>query len=455
MKMTTTTDALDRPLPTSSDELMSIARDAVLFALPLYEMARMRSATCCRRDRAGRFAGDSPESTFRWANEWIHTRQLLGPQNREVVTPNNDTLYSSIWLDLTAGPLVLSVPDVGERYYVMGLLDFHTNPFGYIGSRTTGTSKGTFLLHGPDWQGETPPGMQALRCPTNAVWMIGRLLVDGPDDLARAVALQDQFVIAPLEGSRATTLSLIDAGLQPREHASDPVRFARVVNRALAENPPPSEAKHHVERFVACGIGPHCDADAMTQAQRDAVEVAIGQLREELAKPQPSALGGGWFLPVDIGDTFGTRYFERAQVALNYIGALGIEEAMYVIADCDSASQPLDGDTGYVLHFPAGGLPQTDAFWSLTAYDKVSCLLVENTAGRYSVGDRTPGMRYDGDGGLRIAISSQRPVDPVLQANWLPAPAGPFYLTLRLYEPRTAHLSREFQYPSVERKAPR
>ena len=108
----------------------SLAREAVLYTLPLYEMARMRAANCPRRDALGKFAGTTPESTLRWINHFVHTRQLLGPQHRQVVSPNNDTLYSNAWLDLSQGPLLLTVPASGDRYYVLGLLDFYTNPFG-------------------------------------------------------------------------------------------------------------------------------------------------------------------------------------------------------------------------------------------------------------------------------------------------------------------------------------
>ena len=434
-----------------SNETGKIARDAVLFTYPLYEMARMRAAASARRDADGKLAGGSPESTLRWMNQWVHTRALLGPQNREVVTPNSDTLYSSAWLDLSEGPLLLDVPDMGGRFYVLGLLDFYTNPFGYIGSRTTGTGAGTFLLHGPGWQGEVPPGVRVLRCPTPCVWMIGRFLVDGVGDLARVVALQDRFVFAPFGRDAARVPVPVDVGMQPRELARDPVRYARIVNRALAENPPAPESAGVVERIAQIGMGPDCDADAMSAAQLKALAHAIQEVVNELSGPQPSDLGGGWFLPVAVSESFGTRYPERAQVAPNYIGALGVEEAMYVVADRDAIGIPLHGDDEYVLHFPPGGLPQTGAFWSITAYDKASRLLVGNAIGRYSLGERTPDLRYDADGGLRVAISSRSPTDAVLRANWLPAPAGAFYLALRLYEPHVTHLARTFRYPAIER----
>lgn len=429
--------------------LNEIARDAVEYTFPLYEMARMRAAVAARRTDAGVYASDSPESTLRWVNCWGHTRQLLGPASRRVVTPNNDTLYSTAWLDLSRGPVLLDVPDTAGRYYVLGLIDFHTNPFEHIGSRTTGTAAATFLLHGPGWQGAVPAGVRAICCPTPAVWIIGRLLVDGPDDVADVVALQDQLRIRALDPDLPVP-TRIDAGMRPDERAGDASRYLDVVNRALAENPPPPEQAALVAGFAPCGIGPGLPAAAATPSQLEVLGRVIRDTLAELARPQPSALGGGWFLPAEVSQSFGTRLRERAQVALNYIGVLGMEEAMYVIAERGADDQPLDGRRPYLLHFPAGGLPQVDAFWSLTAYDKASCLLVDNEIDRYSIGDRTPGLRHDDDGGLRIALSAQPPSDPVLRANWLPVPAGPFYVAMRLYMPRADHLQRRFRYPAIE-----
>ncbi|WP_179404400.1 DUF1254 domain-containing protein [Burkholderia guangdongensis] len=434
------------------DTLDAAAADAVQFALPLYEMSRMRSATAPRADHAGRFAGDSPESTLRWANLWSHTRRLLGPQDRKVVTPNNDTLYSSAWLDLSRGPLVLRVPAMGERYYVLGLLDMYTNPFGYVGTRTTGRDAGAFLVHGPGWRGDVPDGMRALACPTDAVWMIGRMLVDDDTDLAAAVALQDQLTIEPAPGSDAQVPCRIDTGMQPNERLGDPEVFARVVNRALAGNPPPADEASLVARFAACGIGAALDGVPPTDAQRDALARAIRDAIRTLSEASPSTLGGGWALPVDLLESFGTDYRQRARTALSYIGALGIREAMYLMADRDADGALLDGHASYVLHFPPGGAPRTDAFWSLTAYERESCMLADNAIGRYSLGDRTPGLQHDADGGLRIAMSAREPADPVLRRNWLPAPPGRFYLALRLYVPGDAHIERRFAYPPIERQ---
>lgn len=423
------------------------ALDAIRYTLPLYEMARMRAATCPRRNSAGVFAAQQPDAPVRWINHFIHTRQLLGPQHRQVVTPNNDTLYSNAWMDLSQGPLLLDVPDSLGRYYVLGLLDFYTNPFGYIGTRTTGNGRGRLLLHGPRWQGDVPAGATAIACPTDAVWLLGRVLVDGEADLPAVHALQDQFRLSTLAGASAARA--FDVRMQPGEHLGDPRRYAEVVNQALRENPPPPAEAALVAGFAPFGIGADCDAAALGDDALARLGDAIQAVLAELATPLPSDLGGGWTLPVEIRESFGTRFAERALVARNYIGALGVQEAMYVMADRDSEGAPLDGRVGYELVFPADALPQVGAFWSLTMYDKADCMLVDNVLGRYSLGDRSPSLRYAPDGSLRLRLSATPPAEPADEGNWLPAPAGPFYVTLRLYVPQPAHLDKTFVYPPI------
>ncbi|WP_459574303.1 DUF1254 domain-containing protein [Cupriavidus sp. 8B] len=425
----------------------ALAHDAIRYTLPLYEMARMRAATCLRRNSAGEFAAQQPDAPVRWINHFIHTRQLLGPQHRQVVTPNNDTLYSNAWMDLSQGPLLLDVPDSAGRYYVLGLLDFYTNPFGYIGTRTTGNGRARFLLHGPRWQGEVPAGATAIACPTDAVWLLGRVLVNGEADLPAVHALQDQFRLSTLAGGPAARA--FDVGMQPGEHLGDPRRYAEVVNQALRENPPPQAEAGLVAGFAPLGIGADCDAAALDREALARLGAGIQEVLAELATPLPSDLGGGWTLPVEIRASFGTRFAERALVARNYIGALGVEEAMYVMADRDSEGAPLDGRVGYELAFAADALPQVGAFWSLTMYSKADCMLVDNVLGRYSLGDRSPSLRYAPDGSLRLRLSATPPADAADEGNWLPAPAGPFYVTLRLYVPQPAHLDKTFAYPPI------
>jgi hypothetical protein len=274
-------------------------------------------------------------------------------------------------------------------------------------------------------------------------------MVNGATDLPDAHAFQDKFLLSLQDGSPAHRK--FDVGMQPGEFVGDPARYVEVVKSALRENPPPANEAALVNSFAQVGLGTRDTTTELRAGQLQGIDLGLNAVLEEIGAPQPSALGGGWFLPVEVSETYGTDYFIRAQVARNYIGALGIEEAMYIMADCDSDGAPLNGKQAYELHFPPGGLPLVGAFWSITMYDKADCMLVENPLNRYSIGDRSPTLRYEPDGGLRLLFSAIPPTGSLRRDNWLPAPDRPFYLTLRLYMPQAPHLDRTFVYPSLTR----
>ena len=409
------------------------ARAAIVQTLPLFEMVRMRAATTARQHPALGFASEHRESALRWVNYFTHTHRRLGPGDREVVSPNNDTVYSNTWLDLSDGPVLIETPDMGDRYWTLGLLDAWTNPFAYVGRRTTGNRRQRTLVHGPGWRGSVPSDVSnVIAAPGHDVWIIGRILVDDtPADLEHVRALQAQIAARRLDGSDAAMR--VDARLDGRSSAVPPAALYRaIVDEALARNPVPDG-----ERLQ----WPVDDSD---------LDAALPRVFEELReKDQPHALGGGWALPVAVRSHWGDDVLTRARVARNLIGALGIEEAMYPTAEADADGQPLHGSNTYELRFPPGGGPRVGAFWSLTMYRRSDCLFVANPIGRYSIGDRTPGLRTDADGGLSIRIQA---TDPGVGHNWLPAPTDePFYVVLRLYQPQAEHLEFRFHYPPLQR----
>jgi hypothetical protein len=177
---------------------------------------------------------------------------------------------------------------------------------------------------------------------------------------------------------------------------------------------------------------------------------ALADVYTELREvAQPSELGGGWTTAVAVRTSFGDDIVTRARVARNWIGTLGIDEAMYIMAEVDAQGDALTGARRYVLRFPPGAGPQVGAFWSITLYRRSDCLLVANPIGRHSIGDRTHGLQHDADGSLGISIQAD---DPGPGKNWLPSPAGEgFYLTLRLYQPQREHLEGTFSYPPLRR----
>lgn len=438
---------------TIDNELRTLAEEAVVYAFPLYEMSRMRAATSPQRTDT---AGEAPKP-HRWCNVFTHARQLLGAGKSRVVTPNNDTLYTNAWLDLGDGPLVIDVPDTAGRYYVLGLLDFYTNPFAHIGQRLTGTAARSFLVTPPGWHGELPAAFREagarIEAPTRWLWVIGRILVDGPQDVPAVNALQDGFIVRTLgdwqAGKASSMPKHFDPGCDPKAPLTAE-HFAAQVNHALRENPPPARDAGLLAHFAALGLGP--DADALDDTQRSVLQDALDTVLSRLRGAQSGATSStGWVQMPLVEGSFGDDHMARALVALKYIGMLESREATYPLAWNDASGRKLNGSSRYTLRFAPGALPPVEAFWSLTMYDSRDYMLVDNPIGRYAIGDRTPALRHDADGGLTLHIQHARPEGEAAHANWLPAPAGDFYLCLRAYVPREEMLDGRYALPALVR----
>jgi len=408
-------------------------QQALIQTLPLFEMMRMRAATTARRHPTLGYASDDRDSAMRWVNQFTHTHRKLGPDDREVVSPNNDTVYSNAWLDLSQGPVLIDTPDMGERYWTLGLLDAWTNPFAYVGRRTTGNRAQRTLVHGPRWAGVVPAGVSNVIAATgDDVWLIGRILVDdSPGDIDAVRDLQAQLRMTRLDGSDAA--QRFDTRLDGRSVATPSAAlYLQTVADALVRNPPPE--------------GESLDWPLDVHDVEAELPRVFDGLRE---RDQPRQLGGGWSLQLEVRTHWGDDVLTRARVARNFIGALGIDEAMYPTAEVDGEGSALSGAHAYELRFAPGAGPKVGAFWSLTLYRRSDCLFVANPIGRYSIGDRTPGLRHEADGGLVIRLQAS---DPGPGHNWLPAPAGEaFYVVLRLYQPQAEHLDHRYAYPPLTR----
>lgn len=448
------------------DWLYSLALQAAIYAWPLYEMRRMWAATSPRKTAGHGFAGEGPDSPQRWCNVFIHTRQLLKAGTSRVVMPNNDTLYTNAWLDLSQGPLVIDLPDMGERYHVLGFLDFFTNPFAHVGTRTTGQRAGRVLVSGPGWSGDVPADCQApgrhLQSATPWVWIIGRILVDGEDDIANVAALQDAFHIRTLADVQAGRLGVprrFDARCDARAPLSVP-HFVQQVNAALHDNPAPPGDASLVGGFARLGLGLPGDESAAVLAQpavSNAWERALATARGLLdqsarqASRQTGAPSAGWSRSMMVlGDSFGHDVLSRAFVSRQGIGALAPQEALYPRCETDADGQPLNGGRRYVMRFAPGQLPPVNAFWSITMYSLRDYFLVPNPIDRYAIGDRTQGLRYDADGGLTLTIQHAPPLDEAARANWLPAPPDAFFLCLRAYLPRPEMVDGRYRLPDPQ-----
>lgn len=433
--------------------------EAYVFGYPLvYDVSSVATI-------AANGMGSLPAAPF---NTFAHATKLATPEE-PFVSVNNDTVYAIAQLDLSGGPLLLHVPDTDGAYYVLQFVDAWTNNFAYVGRRATGTAEGTFLITPPDWSGEAPDGARVIEAPTDIATIVGRLAVDGDDDLPRVHALQPQFTLTPMEGNGPLR------GIpQPAAEIPELLRFWEML-RLWSQAFPPSEADlAYLHRFADTGLtdpGNPYGIVARDFEEHLAHAFAEGRSRvEEIARPDASASVNGWLgMPhgfdynvdhLGLGTIDSPKwkiadrqesYVVRARSARNGLWGNHGYEAFYAEVFVDADSEQLNGAHAYELRLTE--LPPADAFWSLTMYSMPEYSLVDNPIGRYSIGDRTRGVVTGTDGSLVIRMQHDRPDDERAVANWLPTPAGDFRPMLRIYQPRPEVLDGTYVLPAVSRIA--
>jgi hypothetical protein len=409
------------------DGLRDAAREAWFFTLPLIEMAMTRSREAAKGGRL---------------NTLSHVRDLLTHKARLVTMPNNDTLYSSAHLDLSQGPITLIVPPSGDRYLSVALMDMYTNNFAVLGSRTTGPDGGTFRLIGPN---DAVSGDGVIRSPTNDVWLLARILVEGPEDLDAARAVQAGLSLQGPEAPPAPR----------RAHRSAPwAEYLASADALMAANPPPATDLALLRRIAPLGIGKgDFQADRFTAEEAAAIQEGLDLARATLFQVGGAAANSvddGWINPASSLGDFGQAYGYRAVVALVGLAALPPVEAMYMRGAGETQGH-YDGTRSWRLRIPADRKIPVDGFWSLSLYEPTpegQYFFAENPLDRFLIGDRTPGLVYGEDGSLDIWIGHDSP-GAALESNWLPAPAGPFALNLRAYLPRAEMLGGHYRLPPV------
>jgi hypothetical protein len=396
------------------------ARDLALFALPMLEMAGTR----------GRAFGAGLT-----ANRFRHVRNLTTASTQKVTQPNNDTLYSTAWLDLSAGPVRISLPKAGERYMSLALMDMFTNNFAVL----HGGAPRQLLIVGP----QAPDAPGAIRAPTNWVWALGRTLVADPADLPAAHAIQDSLIA---EGASNRS----PASAPPRD-APWPVFFAGAA-RLLADTPP-SAADQRWLAQASAGLIEGGRFDPARFRSREGDEIAAG-LAEALEIARRGDEAGerreGWLYPKPNLGRFGADFRYRAQIALSGLAALPVEEALYLRALSPDGGSEIDSSRPWRLRLPFAARPPVEGFWSLTIYEIApsgQAFLIDNPLQRYAIGDRTPGLA-DAGGDIDILISASAP--PSTSSRfWLPAPTSgrPFLLSFRAYRPAASMLDGRYRMP--------
>lgn len=429
----------------------SIAKEAYIYGFPMvanYQTMYKQAIDTANHDYQGPF------------NTLHSSKSVATPEDKFVVTPNSDTPYSYLWMDLRAEPLVVTVPKVEpNRYYTGQMVDLYTYNFAYLGTRAFGNDGGTFLIAGPGWNGATPAEVKAvLRSETQFAYIIFRTQLFDAADLARVNEIQAGYTAQPLSAFLK----------QPAPVAAPPVSWPSIgdlpastdvfpyVNFLFQFCPPNPAESALLARFAKINVGPGQIFDwnkfspEIQQAIHDGIKDAAKDFEGVMDKVNTDP-------KMNSSAFFGTRDAMKDNYLYRFVGArMGLygnsaADAIYFGIFVDANRQPLNASkSSYEFRFAKGQLPPSKAFWSLTMYDGKSQLLVENSLKRYLLNSTMlESFRYDADESLTMYVSHVDP-DPAKQSNWLPAPNGPFYVVLRIYVPGEAVIDGSWRKPDMQ-----
>src|SRR5215467_7214168 len=378
----------------------------------------------------------------------IPLRNYPAVDDHAVTAPNADTLYTTAWIDVSKEPWVFSIPDMGDRYYLMPMLDGWTDVFQVPGKRTTGGKAQKYAITGPGWSGKLPEGVTEYKSPTGMVWILGRIYCTGtPDDYAKVHALQDKFSLVPLSsyGKPYTPVSApVDASIDMKTAVRDQVDALSVndyfnyLARLMKTNPPAAADAPIVEKMKAIGLEPGKDFDPSKLGAFDKeviktvpklAQVKIMEYFKKAAEP----VNGWTYLTKNIG-VYGTDYIQRALVTAIGLGANRPQDAIYPTSQKDADGKEYDGASNtYVIHFGKGQMPLVNGFWSITMYDK-DYFFVPNPLNRYTLSARNKFIT-NSDGSVDLYLQADSP-GKAKEPNWLPAPKAKFIPMLRVYWPK-------------------
>jgi hypothetical protein len=433
-------------------EARAIAKEAYIYGFPVVDNYRVQYAYFVDRN--------SPQFKAPW-NQIRNTPRVYTPADTAVQAPNTDTPYSQLGMDLRAEPLVLTLPVIEkERYFSVQLVDAYTYDFDYMGSRTTGNDGGSFLVAGPDWKGETPRGVKKVfRSETEFVMAWYRTQLFNPGDIDNVKKVQVGYKVQTLSAflsqpspKAAPAIEFIKPLTPAQERTS--LEVFNILNFVLQFCPTvPSETQLMV-RFAKLGIGAGktFDASKFSPETKAAIEQGMADAWADFANVQKRMEAG----EVGFGDMFGTRAYLKNNYLYRMVATLGIygnakQEAIYLPYFTDADGKKLEGPNRYTLRFASGQLPPVNAFWSLTMYDMPAELLVANPLNRYLLNSpMLPKFKRDRDGGLTLYIQNESPGSDK-EANWLPAPKGPFAMAMRLYWPKPGALDGEWKQPPAKK----
>lgn len=441
------------PSGVSGDERQAIAQEAYIYLYPLILMDLTRKQFINLDPKQSSFGGP--------ANAFTHVRGFPPADARSVVRPNFDTLYSSAWLDLTRGPVIVSTEDTGGRYFLLPMLDMWTDVFAAPGKRTNGTEAASFAIVPPGWKGTLPEGVPHIDSPTPHVWIIGRTQTNGVKDYGAVHKIQDGYKITLFADWGKTPRKIeqkidrsVDTKTEPLKQINEmpALEYFTYGAELMKENRPHVTDWSIIARIRRIGLEPGQSFDSSKISASGLTRAANAGLKRMRDKaPTLARVINGWQMNTDTMGVYGNYYLKRAIVAMAGLGANQPEDAVYPLNVSDATGKPVLAENNYVLHFSKDELPPVGAFWSLTMYDAEG-FQIPNPINRFAIGDRDA-IQFNPDGSLELYIQNQSP-GRERESNWLPAPkTGELGLTLRLYEPKNQALDGRWNPPAIKRAA--
>ena len=438
-----------------ASEVRAIVKEAYIYGFPLVDNMRIQYA----------YFVDQGNPEYKGSRNKIYNiPRVYTPEDKAVQTPNSDTPYSWIGLDLRAEPMVFTVPPIeNDRYWSLQLIDLYTHNFDYLGTRATGNNGGSFAVAGPDWKEQTIDGIsKVIRCETEIASAQFRTQLFNPDDLENVKKIQQQYVLQPLSAflghpapPSAPAIHFPPA-LTPAEQKTS-IRFFELLNFYLQFCPTHPSEVELMERFARINIGAGKDFNAtgFSPEVLKAIEAGMADAWEEFDNFKKTMVDTG---KRTAADGFGTReflkndYLGRMSSALLGIYGNSAAEALYPAYFVDAEGQPLAGKNRYVIRFPPGQLPPVNSFWSITMYQLPESLLVANSLNRYLINSAMlPDLKRDADDGLTLYLQHESPGKDK-ESNWLPAPATGFIAIMRLYWPKEEALNGSWKAPKLEKQ---
>lgn len=430
-----------------------IIKEAYMYCYPLVtmDMVRMQETNV-----------QAPDESHAPMGQMIKFRSYPAVDNRSAAAPNSETLYTMAWLDVSDEPWVFSIPDMGDRFYIMPMLSAFNEVFFVAGTRATGSKPQTYVITGPNWSGQLPDGLTEVKSPTGLLWILGRVYCTGtPEDYEALHKTQDKYSVIPLSsyGKEYTPpIGQVDQNFDMKTSVREQVNsmpldeFFNYAAKLLVKNPPKNEDTAIIEKMAEIGIiaGKEFDSSNLPViGKRLDPKLALLEMVKILKEKQAV---NGWLYWTKNAGEYGTDYAQRAMVTLLGPGLNFPEDAVYPFSQKDATGEKYDGSKyNYTIHFKKGQLPPVNGFWSITMYDK-DLFFVPNAINRYNLSQRDE-FTTNEDGSIDLYFQSEAP-SIEKQTNWLPTPKSNFVLMMRLYwpkEPPISILDGSWEPPPVKR----